>query len=87
MALFALNDSTIRVEKWLFNEIEDIDATLLLIGGGMVFEGGIHVEIEVIETERLVDKLFEEKIIREGRIGSRIDGDGLAFKWRKEIRH
>ena len=63
MALFALNDGTIRVEKWLFNEIEDIDATLLLISGGMVFEGAIHVEVEVIEAERLVDEFFKEKII------------------------
>ena len=87
MALFALNDGTIWVEKWLFDEVEDINTALLLIGGGMVFEGGIHVEIEVIETERLVDEFFEEEIIREGGIGAGIDGNRLSFKWGKEIRH
>ena len=87
MALFSGNYGTIRVEKWLFNEVEDVDATLFLIGGGMVFESGVHMEVEVIKTESLVDELFEEKIIREGRISTRIDGDGLAFERCKEVRH
>jgi hypothetical protein len=86
VALFEGNYGTIRVEKWLFDKVEDIDASFLLILGGMVFERGVDMEVEVVMAEGLVDEVFEEKEGGLRRISTGIDSDGLAFKWGKEVR-
>ena len=86
MALFEGNYGTIRVEKWLFDKVEDIDTSLLLILGGIVFERGVDMEIEVVAAERLVDEVFEEKEGGLRQICTRIDGDGLTLESGKEVR-
>lgn len=86
MALFSGNYGTIRVEKWLFNEVEDIDASLLLIIGSVILKRGVDMKIEVVKTERLVDEVFKEKISGLRRICTRIDGDGLTCERSKEVR-
>ena len=85
MALFSGNYGTIRVGKWLFDKVEDIDASFLLIFGGMIFERGINMKIKVVKTERLVDKVFKEKEGAHCRVGSRVDGNPPAFKRGKEV--
>jgi hypothetical protein len=84
--LFEGNYGTIRVEKWLFDKVKNIDASLLLILGGIVLERGVDMEIEVVMAEGLVDEVFEEKEGGLRRICTGIDSDGLAFKWGKEVR-
>jgi hypothetical protein len=86
VALFEGNYGTIRVEKWLFDKVKNIDASLLLILGGMVFERGVDMEIEVVMAEGLVDEVFEEKEGGLRRISTGIDGDGPAFERGKEVR-
>ena len=86
MPLFEGNYGTIRVEKWLFDKVEDIDTPFLLILGGMVFERGVDMEIEVVMAEGLVDEVFEEKEGGLRRISTGIDGDGLTLERGKEVR-
>lgn len=85
MALFKGIYGTLRVGKWLFNKVEDIDASLFLIFGGIIFKRGINMKIEVVKTVRLVDEVFKEKEGTHCGIGSRIDGNPPAFKRGKEV--
>jgi hypothetical protein len=85
--LFGGNYGTIRVEKWLFDKVEDIDAPFLLILGGMVLEDGVDMEVEVVAAEGLVDEVFEEKEGGLCRISTGIDGDSPAFERGKEVRN
>ena len=86
MALFGGNYGTIRVEKWLFDKVEDIDAPFLLILAGMVLERGVDMEVEVVTAKGLVDEIFEEEEGGLGRISTGIDGDSPALERGKEVR-
>ena len=86
MALFEGNYGTIRVEKWLFDKVKNIDASFLLILGGMVLERSVDMEVEVVKAQGLVDEVFEEKEGGLRQICTGIDGDGLTFERGKEVR-
>ena len=52
----------------------------------MVFECSVDGQVDVIMTFDFFGIIQKEEIGTQGRVGARVDGDGLSFERRQELR-
>ena len=57
----------------------------LLSVGGMIFEGAVDGEGDVVVLTDGLTEVFEEEDIRHARIGARIDSDCAALKGLEQL--
>ena len=67
-------------------EIEDIYAPLFLRLGRMIFERSVNSEVNVVALSDGLGIVQEEEIGTQGRISAGVDGNGLSFERRQELR-
>jgi len=52
----------------------------------MVFERSVNSEVDVVAAFDGFGVIPKEEIGTQGRVGARVDGDGLSFERRQELR-